>query len=462
MKIVSDINENIFREYDIRGIFPNDIDKNIAYTIGKSYGTIIRRNGFNKCIVGYDNRESSIELSVSLLLGILSTGMDVINLGLVTTPMILYAKEKLNCECYIMVTASHNPKEYNGFKFSLDNTGNARGDMINEFKEFTLAGDFDDGVGHISSYKIKDDYKKIFKDTIDIGPKRIKAVLDLANGTTAIIAKELYKMFDIDLYFINDESDANFPNHHPDPFVPSNQQQLIEKVKELNCDIGLGFDGDGDRVGIVDNKGNIVEADKFIAIMSNSVLNNSNDKRILYDVKCSKLTEDEIIKNGGEPIKCRTGASYTMSKVIDENIPFGGEFSGHIFFNDRSKTFGSGLYAGLRMIEVLSKSNESLEEMTNKLNKYYSTPQMEFGIDDSRKYIVMKDIKDYCIRMRLNIDDTDGVKILFKDGWALIRCSNTSPYISARFEANTEERLFGIKKEFINLINYYIKQQIYR
>lgn len=456
MDIVKPIKE-IFKAYDIRGKFPDKINRDVAYTIGKAYGTKLLSIGKNKCIVGYDNRESSIELSLSLSLGILSTGVDVINLGLVTTPMAIYSKEVLKIPSYVMVTASHNPKDDNGFKFSFDESGNVKGDDIDKFYDLVISGNFKEGMGKFSRYNVEKDYLELFRRGINLGDKKLKVVIDLANGTTSCIARELFEQFDIDLTIINEESDSSFPNHHPDPCVAANQKQLQDKVLELHADLGIGFDGDGDRCGIVDNLGHIIPTDIYMAIMCKDIILNNEDKRILYDVKCSNALKDEIVKWGGVPICYRTGASYTMAKVIDDNILFGGEYSGHVFFNDRIPVIGSGIYAGLRMVEVLSKTDKKLSDLVDSISKYYSTEEIKIHSPNDIKDRVIEDIKKYCINMRFNIDLTDGVKIIRPDSWALIRVSNTGPNITVRFEADTEDKLFLIKREFTNLVKYFNK-----
>lgn len=456
MDIVKPIKE-IFKAYDIRGKFPDEINRDVAYTIGKAYGTKLLSIGKNKCIVGYDNRESSIELSLSLSLGILSTGVDVINLGLVTTPMAIYSKEVLKIPSYVMVTASHNPKDDNGFKFSFDESGNVKGDDIDKFYDLVISGNFKEGMGKFSRYNVEKDYLELFRRGINLGEKKLKVVIDLANGTTSCIARELFEQFDIDLTIINEESDSSFPNHHPDPCVAANQKQLQDKVLELHADLGIGFDGDGDRCGIVDNLGHIIPTDIYMAIMCKDIILNNEDKRILYDVKCSNALKDEIVKWGGVPICYRTGASYTMAKVIDDNILFGGEYSGHVFFNDRIPVIGSGIYAGLRMVEVLSKTDKKLSDLVDSISKYYSTEEIKIHSPNDIKDRVIEDIKKYCINMRFNIDLTDGVKIIRPDSWALIRVSNTGPNITVRFEADTEDKLFLIKREFTNLVKYFNK-----
>lgn len=456
MNIVKPIKE-IFKAYDIRGKFPDEINRDVAYTIGKAYGTKLLSIGKNKCIVGYDNRESSIELSLSLSLGILSTGVDVINLGLVTTPMAIYSKEVLKIPSYVMVTASHNPKDDNGFKFSFDESGNVKGDDIDKFYDLVISGNFKEGMGKFTRYNVEKDYLELFRRGINLGDKKLKVVIDLANGTTSCIARELFEQFDIDLTIINEESDSSFPNHHPDPCVAANQKQLQDKVLELHADLGIGFDGDGDRCGIVDNLGHIIPTDIYMAIMCKDIILNNEDKRILYDVKCSNALKDEIVKWGGVPICYRTGASYTMAKVIDDNILFGGEYSGHVFFNDRIPVIGSGIYAGLRMVEVLSKTDKKLSNLVDSISKYYSTEEIKIHSPNDIKNRVIEDIKKYCINMRFNIDLTDGVKIIRPDSWALIRVSNTGPNITVRFEADTEDKLFLIKREFTNLVKYFNK-----
>lgn len=456
MDIVKPIKE-IFKAYDIRGKFPDEINRDVAYTIGKAYGTKLLSIGKNKCIVGYDNRESSIELSLSLSLGILSTGVDVINLGLVTTPMAIYSKEVLKIPSYVMVTASHNPKDDNGFKFSFDESGNVKGDDIDKFYDLVISGNFKEGMGKFSRYNVEKDYLELFRRGINLGDKKLKVVIDLANGTTSCIARELFEQFDIDLTIINEESDSSFPNHHPDPCVAANQKQLQDKVLELHADLGIGFDGDGDRCGIVDNLGHIIPTDIYMAIMCKDIILNNEDKRILYDVKCSNALKDEIVKWGGVPICYRTGASYTMAKVIDDNILFGGEYSGHVFFNDRIPVIGSGIYAGLRMVEVLSKTDKKLSDLVDSISKYYSTEEIKIHSPNDIKDRVIEDIKKYCINMRFNIDLTDGVRIIRPDSWALIRVSNTGPNITVRFEADTEDKLFLIKREFTNLVKYFNK-----
>ncbi len=451
------INKEVFREYDVRGVYPTDIDENLALVFGKAFGTYIQKLGKNICVVGHDNRYSSDSLYENLIKGILSTGTDVVSLGLVTTPMYYYACILKDIPSGVMVTASHNPKDDNGFKFAFDERGNARGEMIEEFRDFTLTQDFLDGRGDYRKYDIRKEYIELFKKSLDFGPRRLKVVLDPGNGTTSIIAKELYEMFPIDVDVIYGESDSTFPNHHPDPCVEKNLEGLKKRVLETHADLGLGFDGDGDRLGVIDEKGNYIATDKYMIIIIRDIINKVAKKEFLYDVKCSKSLTDEIEKLGAKGICYRTGNSYTKAKVKDDNLPFGGELSGHVYFNDKWPCFDSGLYAGLRLIEILSHNDKKVSELLDGINNYYSTEELKFKSTDEKKFGIVEQVKEYAMNKGYDCNTIDGVRVTFEDGWALVRASNTGPNLTARFEATTEEKLNAYQEEFVNLINEYNK-----
>ena len=457
MKIKENINPYIFRGYDLRGVYPTDIDEDTAYTIGLSFGSYISNLGKDKCIIGHDNRLSSPSLTEALIKGILETGIDVYDIGLVTTPMYYYAWQVLNIYSGIMVTASHNPKDDNGFKMAFDERGNACGDMIVDFKNFTFKKQFKSGNGTLYHKDIKEEYFKLMINSINLGDRRVKAIIDCGNGTTSLFAKDLYSNFNIDFEVLFGESDATFPNHHPDPSVESNLEALKKRVVEVKADVGLAFDGDGDRIGIVDNLGNMVAVDKYMILMMRDILPQTDNKRILFDVKCSKAVEDEAKKFGAAYEMYRTGNSYMKARMFSGNYVFGGELSGHVWFRDKFPGFDSGMYGGLRMIELLSKTNKSLSDLLVDLPKYYSTNELKFASPDEKKHGVIEKIKEYTLEKGYKINDIDGVKILFDDSWALIRVSNTGPNITARFEAKSEERLQEIQDEFINILNLYNK-----
>lgn len=447
-----DINKNIFRGYDIRGVYPTEIDRDTAYTIGRGFGSYIKSIGKTTAVVGHDNRLSSDELYEALIAGITESGIDIISLGLCTTPMYYYACIKLGVYSGVMVTASHNPKDDNGFKFAFDESGNCKGQEIQDFLAYILKGEFSKGEGKVSTYSIEKDYIDLFRTNFHFGSRRVKAVIDPGNGTTSIIAKRLYEMFPIDLICINNESDGTFPNHHPDPCVEKNLDQLKKAVIENKADIGLAFDGDGDRMGMVSGNGTFIPTDYYMIMVVRDIIGKVENKKFLYDVKCSKSLSDEIERLGGEGICYRTGNSYTKAKVRDDDLPFGGELSGHVYYRDRWPGFDSGLYAGLRMLEILSNTDKTVEGLLEGINHYYSTEELKFKSPDDIKFGVIDKIGEYAESKGYKFLTIDGVKVLFDDGWALVRASNTGPNITARFEASTKERLEELQQEFLSKI----------
>ena len=448
-----DINANVFRGYDIRGIVPTEIDEDSAYTIGLGFGSHIKRLGKTKCIIGHDNRLSSESLTKALKEGILSTGIDIIDIGLCTTPMYYYACIKLEVPSGVMVTASHNPKDDNGFKFAFDESGNCKGQEIQDFLAEIIEGNFETGEGKETSYDIRPDYLELYRTNLHFGPRRVKVVIDPGNGTTSIIAEEIYKMFPIDVITINGESDGHFPNHHPDPCVEANLEQLKAKVIETGADVGLGFDGDGDRLGVISNTAKFIPTDQYMIMIVRDIINKVDKKEFLFDVKCSKALNDEIERLGGKGLCYRTGNSYTKAKVREEDLPFGGELSGHVYFRDRWPGFDSGLYAGLRLLEILSNTDKTCDDLLEGINRYYSTEELKFKTSDDIKFQVVDKVLEYAKNKSYKYIDIDGVRVEFSDGWALVRASNTGPNITARFEATTEERLQELQDEFIGVLN---------
>ena len=456
-KYKEDIDKNIFRGYDIRGIYPTSIDEDTAYTFGLGFGTHIQKLGKKIAIVGHDNRISSPSLYEAVITGIKETGVDVIMLGLCTTPMYYYACIKLNVPSGVMVTASHNPKEDNGLKFAFDENGNCKGQEIQDFRKELIDGNFVKGNGKIYKYDIEPEYIQLYKEGIKFGKRRLKVVLDPANGATSKFCRKIYEQFPMDLVIINEENDGNFPNHHPDPCVEDNLTQLKQKVIEEKADVGISFDGDGDRLGVVTHKGQYIPTDIYMIIIIRDIIDKVNNKKFLYDVKCSKSLSDEIERLGGEGICYRTGNSYTKAKVRDDDLPFGGELSGHVYFRDRWPGFDSGMYAGLRLLEIMSYTNKDINQLLNGVNDYYSTEEIKFESTDERKVEVVAKVKEYADSKGYKYNDIDGVRVNFDDGWALVRYSNTGPNITARFEANSEERINALQEEFISLINEYNK-----
>ena len=444
MKLIKEI----FREYDIRGIYQEEMDEETAYLIGKAYGTKLRELNKKETVVGYDNRLSSVSLEESLVKGLVETGIRVLRLGLATTPMCYFAANYYGTNASMMITASHNPKEYNGFKFSYNGIHNAYGDSVKEIYKIIECGEFADGIGAVEKVDITLPYLNLLLDNIKLGDRPIKVVYDCGNGTTSVIADQVFANLNVEAIPLFNISDGTFPNHHPDPCVYDNLKILKEKVLEVGADLGIGYDGDGDRVGFIDNLGNMIETDKFMIIMWRYLCDKVNPKKALYDVKCTKALEDELQKLGIIPIEYRTGNSYTRAASAEGNYPLGGELSGHVYFRDKFPGYDDGIYAGLRLIELLSYTDKPLSSLLDGINKYYSTEELKVKVDDEIKFKVIEKMNQYCLKKKYNFLTIDGVKAKFEDGFALVRASNTGPNITMRFEATTESRLKELQDEF--------------
>ena len=449
---MENINETIFRAYDIRGVYPNEINEQTAYTIGRSYGSYLQEKyNKNTCIVSHDNRLSSETLSQNLIKGITSSGCNIINYNLTTTPMNYYGRY-LNQLPGIMVTTSHNSESDNGFKFSFDGMINARGEMIEDFKNYTLAGNFKSGMGNISNSSIIDKYIEYLKYSIKYGKNKRKIVIDPGNGATALIVRKVFDSSFCHPIYINDIMDGNFPNHHPDPAVKENMMQLQKAVKDNKADFGVAYDGDGDRIGVVMDTGEVLPIEYLMILFIKDMYPNVAKKSFLYDIKCSKSVDDYVRALGGNPIMYRTGASYTQYKVHTDDLPFGAEYSGHLYFRDRDADCGSAIYATLRLLEIMSKTNEKMSKMVKDFPKYYATDEIKIPVSDDLKFSVVEKVKEYAKSMNYPINDIDGVRITYTNGWALVRASNTGPNITFRGEATTEAGVKVLENIYIPLI----------
>ena len=452
------LNKEMFREYDIRGVYGKDLNADVAYNIGRAFGTKLRSLNIPATVVAYDNRLSSVELEENLVKGLLETGIIVKRLGLATTPMCYFAANYLNTNSSMMITASHNPKEYNGFKFSYNGIHNAYGDSVKEIYDIIMSGNFAQGNGSYENVDIKDAYIDLVLSKLDFGDRRVKVVYDPGNGTGSVVADDIFDRLIgiVDSVGIYNTSDGTFPNHHPDPCISENLNDLKQKVILSGADLGVGYDGDADRVGFVDEKGTFIEIDKFLAIMWKYLYDKVDKKECLFDVKCSKALEDELIKLGVKPIEYRTGNSYTRAASAEGNYPLSGELSGHVYFRDKFPGYDDGIYVGLRLVEMLSHTDKPLSYFLNDIVKYYSTPEIKIPVTDENKFAIVAKIKDYCNLKGYKYIDIDGVKAKFDDGFALVRASNTGPNITTRFEATTEERLNEIKNEFEGELKKYV------
>lgn len=455
MKLTKEINPYIFRGYDIRGVYPTDLNEDVAYTIGRSFASCLIDKGYHDCIVGRDNRTSSNELATALMTGIMESGVNVIDLGLCTTPMYYFACIKENIPRGVMVTASHNPKEENGFKFAFDESGNACGETIQEFYRYTIAQNFKMGNGTYHNLDIKEDYLLLMKKSISLGNHKLKVLVDCGNGTTSVIAKDIFKMFPVETEILFGESDGTFPNHHPDPSVEENLSYLKEEVVNRQADLGIAFDGDGDRVGIITDQGKFLSMDLYLILMAREILKKNENKKVLYDVKCSKRLPDEVKRLGGTALCSRVGNSYTKRNTRDWDCILGGELSGHIYFRDKFLGFDSGIYASLRMIELLSNTDKSLTELLEDIPVMYATPEIKIKTKDEIKFDIIEKVKEYALGKDYPVNDIDGVRIDLEHGWISVRASNTGPNITARFEADRIELRDSWEKEFLDIIQKY-------
>ena len=449
--------KNMFREYDIRGVYGMELTDIVAYHIGRAFGTNLVRKNIGSTVVAYDNRLSSVSLENNLVKGLVDCGVKVLRIGLATTPMCYFAANYLKTNSSMMITASHNPKEYNGFKFSYNGIHNAYGDSVLELYNLIIKEDYENGVGSIENVDIRDAYIDLVCNNLEFGNRKIKVIYDCGNGTGSVIAGDIFKRLScIDSKGIFDISDGTFPNHHPDPCVEENLELLKKKVILEGADVGIGYDGDADRVGFVSEKGEFIEIDKFLAIMWNYLYDKVDKKECLYDVKCSKTLEDELTRLGVKKIEYRTGNSYTRAASAKGNYPLSGELSGHVYFRDKWPGYDDGIYVGMRLIEMLSHSDKTLSSYLDNLPKYFSTPEIKIKVSDDTKFQIIEKIKKYCEDMNYNFITLDGVKVKYDDGFALVRASNTGPNITMRFEAKTEEKLEKIKEEFTKELEKYL------
>ena len=452
------VNKLMFREYDIRGIYGEDIDEEVSYLIGRAFASKLTKLGLNKTVLAHDNRLSSPVIKENLLKGLVDSGIIVYDLGLASTPMCYFATNYYNVNTSMMITASHNPKEYNGFKFSYNGIHNAFGDQVREIYDIIEKKDFVDGQGKVIPKDIRSEYIKLLTSNIKLGKRKIKVVYDCGNGTTSIIADDIFKQLNVEAIPLYNISDGSFPNHHPDPCVEENNRDLKEMVIKNKADLGVGFDGDGDRVGVIDEKGNMIDIDKYMIMMWRYLYDKVNKKEGFFDVKCTKALEDELIKLGVKPVETRTGNSYTRKISHDGNYPLGGELSGHVYYRDKFPGYDDGIYAGIRIVERLSHTNEKLSELLNGINKYYSTKELKIQVEDTEKFKIIDKVKEYAISKNYNIVTLDGVKVKFDDGFALVRASNTGPNITMRYEGSTKIRLKEIEDEFNNVVDKIIKE----
>jgi len=442
------INPYIFREYDIRGVIEKDFTSDTLSLLAKGFGTYFNQAGVTSISIGGDVRNSTPFIREILIDEITKAGINVIDIGPVPTPIQYFSMYQLPVEGGIMITGSHNPPDYNGFKVTLRKSP-VFGDEIQKIKLITESGNFSKGSGSTEQISLLEDYIKYVSNSIQI-KRPLKVTLDSGNGAAGLVAQSLYNSLGIDSEDIYPDPDGNFPNHHPDPTVVENIQDLIKNVKENNADFGVGYDGDGDRIGVVDDKGEIIWGDKLLMIFSRSILKNHPGASIIFEVKCSQALPEMIERFGGNPVMWKTGHSLLKKKMKEINSPLAGEMSGHIFFADRYFGYDDAIYASVRLAELLSETENKLSDLLSDIPKYHATPEIRAEVEsDELKFKIAQQAKDY-FSNKYEVNDIDGVRIMFGDGWGLVRASNTQPVIVLRFEAKTKERLEEIQELVIN------------
>ncbi|HOJ71221.1 MAG TPA: phosphomannomutase/phosphoglucomutase [Syntrophorhabdaceae bacterium] len=438
------MNKEIFREYDIRGTVEKDLTDDVVKNIGRAFASYMHERGKKNASVGRDGRLSSEHLKNLIVEGMVESGISVIDLGQCPTPLFYFSLFNMDVDGGIMVTGSHNPPEFNGFKVAFGKT-TLFGEEIQDIRRIIEANSFVKGEGRYSEYKnIVEDYYNFLRKNINI-KKSFNIVVDAGNGVAGAVAVPIMKEMGQNVIPLFCDVDGHFPNHFPDPTVEKNVVALRQTVLEKKADVGIGYDGDGDRIGVVDNEGNIIWGDYLMIIFARDIFKERQGAYFVSEVKCSKNLYEDIEKHGGKPVMWKAGHSLIKQKMKELNAVLGGEMSGHMFFADRFFGYDDAIYASLRLIEIMEKEGRPVSEFLKDLPKLYSTPEIRIECPDSVKFQVVKRLTDY-YRDRYKIIDIDGVRVLLDDGWGLVRSSNTQPVLVLRFEADTQDALDRIKK----------------
>ncbi len=447
---------NIFREYDIRGIVGPQLTTGTVATLGKAIGTFFSRNGARRIAIGYDARVSSPLFCELLKQGFIETGCDVVLIGMVPTPVLYHTVFTRDVDGGVMITGSHNPPDHNGFKICLGKS-TLFGSQIQEIKQIALAGDFAAGGGSVEHLDVLGEYCRDIVSRIELGPRPIKAVVDAGNGMGGVTGVPVYKELGVELVELFTEPDSSFPNHHPDPTVTENLKDTIDAVRASGADIGIAFDGDGDRIGIVDENGRIIWGDELMVLLSRSILAARPGATIIAEVKCSQTLYDDIAKHGGNGIMWKAGHSLIKAKMKETDAALAGEMSGHIFFADRFYGFDDATFAGARVIEILSRSDKPLSALLADLPPTFSTPELRVDCSDDTKFDVVARVAEYFARDH-EVITIDGARIIFEHGWGLVRASNTQAILVLRFEAQSDEHLAKIRSIVETKVDQFIAE----
>ena len=437
------MNEHIFREYDIRGVVGTDLTDETVYDLARAIGTFFRKNGAGRASLGRDARESSPRFRDLMIQGLTETGCDVLDVGMVPTPALYFTLFTEDVDCGVMITGSHNPADNNGFKVCLGKS-TIFGEQISEIKRIALSRDFQAREGKKEERDVAHAYQEYIRSNIRVGPRRLKVVVDAGNGMGGFIGAALYRELGCEVIELFCEPDSSFPNHHPDPTVVENMQFAINAVREHKTDLAIAFDGDADRIGVIDEEGRIIWGDQLMIVFARHILREHPGATFIGEVKCSQTLFDDIRRHGGNPIMWKVGHSLIKSKMKETGAAMAGEMSGHLFFADRYFGYDDGIYAGARLIEILSNSDQPLSAQLSDVPRMFNTPEIRVDCPDEKKFAVVKALTEEFKRTH-EVIDIDGARILFEHGWGLARASNTQPVIVMRFEADSEDHLREIK-----------------
>ena len=440
------VNPDIFREYDIRGIAGIDFTDSALKALGCAIGTYLKRKGCKRLTLGRDCRMSSSRLRDGLCEALSDTGLHIMDLGVCPTPLLYFSLYHLKPDGGVMITGSHNPPEYNGFKVALGKS-TIYGQDIQEIRQILESGDFDSGKGGCEVVELLPSYRCYLLEALGNLDGAPRVVVDSGNGTASLVAPQLYRDLGCEVVELYSTMDGKFPNHHPDPTVIKNMQDLIQKVQETRADLGIAFDGDADRIGVVDDQGNILWGDYLMILYSREILRENPGSTIIGEVKCSQNLYDDIRKHGGRGVMWKAGHSLIKAKMKKEKAVLGGEMSGHIFFADRYFGYDDAIYAGARLLEILSKKGQSISKLLSDVPRIYNTPEIRVDCPDQHKFEVVRRALEFFGEQYETID-VDGVRVQFDDGWGLVRASNTQPILVSRFEAQTNKRLKEIQSMF--------------
>ncbi len=439
------MHSHIFREYDIRGLVDTDLTDEVVELLGRGLGTVIRRKGGTSATVGRDCRASSPRFRDALSAGLCATGLDVLDVGVVPTPLTYFAANTLPVDGLAMITGSHNPPEYNGFKVGHGKT-TLHGHEIQELRHLIEARDFETGrPGKVTPFDIVTPYTHFVRQTVKMG-RSMRVVIDAGNGTGGEVAVPLFRSMGFDVVPLFCDMDARFPNHHPDPTVPANLQDLIAAVRKEKAEVGIAYDGDADRIGVIDDMGQVLWGDQLMILFARSVLAEVPGSAIVGEVKCSATLYEDIARRGGKPIMWKAGHSLIKAKMKETNAQLAGEMSGHIFFKHRYFGFDDAVYASARLLEILTHTDRPLSALLADVPKTYASPEIRFDVPEEKKFALVRRATELLRTGGHDIIDVDGVRVTFSDGWGLIRASNTQPLLVLRFEARTEKRLSEIQK----------------